>query len=136
MEFQELPVPGFWLLTPSLLGDERRHFRRAFCTDECAAHGLAPETVGGDLSRNLFKGATRRFHCELDLQGEAATLTCVAGKIFNVAFDLLRGSPGFLRSEIRVFDAAGCKSARVSESCANGIRRLPWQKILLVNLLM
>lgn len=119
MEFQELSIPGLWLLTPSLVSDERGFFRRSFCTDEFAAHGLAPQTVQGNISVNPVKGTMRGFHYQLAPHGEAKTLTCVTGRIFNVVVDLRRESPTFLRSEIMVLDAVECKSVHVPKGCAN-----------------
>jgi dTDP-4-dehydrorhamnose 3,5-epimerase len=119
MEFKELSIPGLWLLTPTLVSDERGFFRRSFCVDEFAAHGLAPQTVQGNISVNSVKGTMRGFHYQQEPHGEAKTLTCVTGGIFNVVVDLRRESPTFLRSETMILDAIECRSVHVPKGCAN-----------------
>ena len=49
MKFIELELPGVWLIEPEVFTDERGAFRRHFCTEEFAAHGMAPMTVQGSL---------------------------------------------------------------------------------------
>jgi dTDP-4-dehydrorhamnose 3,5-epimerase len=108
MEFQQLSIPGLWFLTPTLVRDERGFFRRSFCADEFAVQGLAPQTVQGNISVKSVKGTLRGFPYQEEPHGEAKTLTCVTGKIFNVVLDLRRESPTFLRSEIMALDAIEC----------------------------
>ena len=119
MEFQELSIPGLWLLTPSLVRDERGFFRRSFCADEFAAHGLAAQVPQGNISVNPVKGTMRGFHYQQRPHEEAKTLTCITGRIFNVVVDLRPESATFLRSEILVLDDVECKSVHVPKGCAN-----------------
>ena len=130
MEFQELSIPGVWLLTPTLIRDERGFFRRSFCADEFAAHGIAPQAVQGNISVNSVKGTMRGFHYQQEPHGEAKTLTCVTGAIFNVVVDVRRESPTFMRSEGIVLDAVECRSIHVPKGCANAYLTLEHDTII------
>ena len=119
MEFKQLSLPGLWLLTPQLIRDERGFFRRSFCADEFAAHGLDPASPQGNLSVNPVEGTLRGFHYQEPPYGEAKTLTCVTGSIFNVTVDLRPDSPMYLKWEAVELDAVECKSLHVPKGCAN-----------------
>ncbi len=119
MKFKKLSVDGLWLLTPQLLRDERGFFRRSFCADEFAAHGLDPASPQGNISVNPVKGTLRGFHYQEPPYGEAKTLTCVTGSIFNVTVDIRPESPTFLKWEAVELDDQDCKSIHVPKGCAN-----------------
>ena len=119
MDFKQLSIPGLWLLTPQLVRDERGFFRRSFCSDEFAAHGLEAQAPQGNISVNPVKGTLRGFHYQERPHGEAKTLTCVTGSIFNVVVDLRPESPMFLQWEALELDDVACKSVHVPKGCAN-----------------
>ena len=119
MDFQELSIPGLWLITPELIRDHRGFFRRSFCEDSFRAHGLCPASPQGNISVNPTRGTLRGFHFQSAPHGEAKTLTCVTGSIFNVVVDLRPHSPTFLKWEALTLDDANCKSLHVPEGCAN-----------------
>jgi len=119
MDFQELSIPGVWVITAPLIGDERGFFRRSFCTEEFRQHGLEPQVLQGNISVNPTKGTLRGFHFQLPPHEEAKTLTCVSGSIFNVVLDIRPKSPTFLKWEIVELDAVACKSIYVPKGCAN-----------------
>ncbi|MBM3526369.1 MAG: dTDP-4-keto-6-deoxy-D-glucose epimerase, partial [Alphaproteobacteria bacterium] len=56
MKFIDTPLEGVWLIEPVVLEDARGAFRRHFCADEFAAHGLAPLVVQGNISENPHVG--------------------------------------------------------------------------------
>ncbi len=119
MDFQQLSIPGVWILTPVLVGDERGFFRRSFCRDEFQQHGLDPEAPQGNISVNPTYGTLRGFHFQSAPNEEAKTLTCVTGSIFNVVLDLRPNSPTFLKWETLELDDVECKSIHVPKGCAN-----------------
>ena len=119
MDFKQLSIPGLWLLTPQLVRDDRGFFRRSFCSDEFAAHGLEATAPQGNISVNPVKGTLRGFHYQESPHGEAKTLTCVTGAIFNVTVDLRPDSPTYLQWESVELDDVECRSIHVPKGCAN-----------------
>lgn len=119
MNFQELSIPGAWLITAPLVGDERGFFRRSFCSQEFGLHGLEPQVLQGNISVNPTKGTLRGFHFQLPPHEEAKTLTCVSGSIFNVVLDVRPESAMFLKWQIVELDAVTSKSIYVPKGCAN-----------------
>lgn len=119
MKFTELGLPGVWLIEPELFADERGLFRRTFCAKEYAAHGLASTAVQGNISENPHAGTLRGFHFQLPPFGEAKTLHCISGSLFDIVVDLRPASATFMQWVSLEFSAADRRSLHVPAGCAN-----------------
>jgi len=60
--FQELSMPGAWLIEPERQEDHRGFFARAWCRREFAARGLSTTFVQCNISFNKKKGTLRGLH--------------------------------------------------------------------------
>src|SRR5689334_5372600 len=96
MKFIEIGIPGAFLIEPVVHGDERGTFRRHFCMDEFAAHGIAPLVAQGNISENVHHGTLRGFHYQLAPNAEAKTMSCLTGGVYDIVLDLRPESPAFL----------------------------------------
>ena len=74
MKFKELGIAGVWLIEPELYSDERGVFRRHFCREEFAAHGIATQVAQGNVSENPHLHTLRGFHYQLAPHAEGKTL--------------------------------------------------------------
>lgn len=119
MTFTELGLPGVWLIEPVVHEDERGRFRRHFCTDEFAAHGIAPVAVQGNISENPARGTLRGFHYQLPPDAEAKTLSCITGAIYDVVVDLRPDSPMFMQWITVEISSNDRRSLHVPAGCAN-----------------
>lgn len=119
MTFVELEIHGVWLIEPDLLVDERGVFRRSFCAQEFADHGLAPTAVQGNISENPHEGTLRGFHYQVRPYEEAKTLSCVTGALFDIVVDLRLASRTFMRWISVELSAAGRSSLHIPAGCAN-----------------
>jgi dTDP-4-dehydrorhamnose 3,5-epimerase len=119
MNFVELDIPGVFLIEPVVHADERGSFRRHFCTEEFAAHGLAATAVQGNLSENIYRGTLRGFHYQIGGFAEAKTLSCMTGALYDIVLDLRRDSPTFLRWTSAEISAENRCSLHVPAGCAN-----------------
>jgi dTDP-4-dehydrorhamnose 3,5-epimerase len=93
MIFQELSIPGAWLIEPEKQEDNRGFFARAWCQREFAARGLATTFVQGNISFNKKKGTLRGLHYQSPPHGEAKLVCCTQGALYDVVVDLRRYSP-------------------------------------------
>jgi dTDP-4-dehydrorhamnose 3,5-epimerase len=119
MKFTELALHGVWLIEPVAFDDERGSFWRDFCADEYAAHGLSPTVAQGNGSRNTHRGTLRGFHYQAGPFGEAKTIACVTGSIYDIVVDLRKDSPTFMQWISLEISAAGHQSLYVPVGCAN-----------------
>lgn len=119
MRFVDLDLPGVFLVEAAVQSDERGSFRRHFCAEEFAAHGLAPTVVQGNISENLHQGTLRGFHYQVAPFAEAKTLSCLSGAFYAVTVDLRHDSPTFLRWVAMELSAADRRSLHIPVGCAS-----------------
>lgn len=92
MIFQATPLAGAFLLAEEPQRDARGSFSRVFCTREYQDHGLDPRVVQASVSHNRARGTLRGMHYQRAPHGEAKTVRCTRGAIFDVIADLRPGS--------------------------------------------
>jgi len=97
MRFFPTELPGVVVIEREPREDERGYFARAYCAAEQTAHGLASHVAQVNLSFNAAAGTLRGLHFQAHPHGEAKTVTVLRGSVFDVAVDVRRGSPTFLR---------------------------------------
>jgi len=108
-----------WVIEPIVHADSRGSFRRHFCADEYAEHGLAPVVAQGNVSENTERGTLRGFHYQAGPFGEAKTISCITGAIYDIVLDLRKGSPTFRQWVSVEISAADRRSLYVPVGCAN-----------------
>ena len=119
MKFQELGLPGVWLIEPELFKDERGVFRRHFCAEEFKAHCIEPAVMQGNISENPHRGTLRGFHYQLAPSQEAKTLSCLTGAVYDIVADMRPDSPTFMKWISVEFGAEDRRSLHVPAGCAN-----------------
>ena len=119
MRFRELDIAGAWLVEPDLVGDERGVFRRHFCKEEFAAHGIEAQVSQGNVSENPSLHTLRGFHYQLQPHAEGKTLSCFSGALYDIIVDLRLSSRTYLRWTAVTLDAGDRTSLHVPAGCAN-----------------
>ena len=107
-------------MEPVVHEDERGSFRRHFCAEEFATHGLAPVAVQGNISENPQRGTLRGFHYQIGRFAEAKTLSCMTGAIHDIVVDLRPDSPTFMKWIAVQISSEDRRSLHVPVGCANG----------------
>jgi dTDP-4-dehydrorhamnose 3,5-epimerase len=122
--FEETSIPGVFVVDLEPHADERGFFARAFCANEFAEHGLAPELVQANLAFSGKAGTTRGLHYQAASHPEAKFFRCLRGEIFNVAVDLRDGSPTFGRWTGVRLSAENRRGFYIPPVCAAGYQTL------------
>jgi dTDP-4-dehydrorhamnose 3,5-epimerase len=97
VKIREAGLPGLFLVELDRLVDERGYFARTFCEREFSAAGLPHQFVQSSVSVNSKKGTVRGLHFQKAPSSEGKLVTCVRGRIFDVALDIRPGSPTYCR---------------------------------------
>lgn len=118
------PLPGLMVIGRSPVMDERGFFERVFCEDELNAENVPFYIVQSNRTLTVRKGAVRGLHFQNPPHGDAKMVTCIAGRIFDVAVDLRRGSPTFLRWHGEELSADNGKSMLIPSGFAHGLQTL------------
>jgi len=91
MTFQELLLPGAFLITFEKHVDERGYFARTFCKNEFEKRGLCSDFKQDSLSFNAKEGTVRGMHFQRPVP-EVKIVQCLKGKIFDVIVDIRKES--------------------------------------------
>lgn len=131
MRLEPTPIAGVFEAFSMPHVDERGSFARLFCETELAeAHaGRHIEQINHSFTRDA--GAIRGMHYQIAPAAEAKWVRCLSGRVFDVAVDLRRGSPTFLRWHAIELDAARMNAVFIPEGCAHGFQVLSPDSTLL-----
>jgi dTDP-4-dehydrorhamnose 3,5-epimerase len=122
--FSATPIPGVVLIEPERLVDARGSFARTYDADEFRSYGLNPAIAQCSASRNTRAGTLRGMHYQEPPHAEAKLVRCTRGAIFDVALDLRRDSPSYLRwYGVELSEETGV-ALFVPVGCAHGFQTL------------
>lgn len=124
MIFNETELKGACTIEIEKLEDNRGFFARAWCEKEFAAHGLTPVVHQANVSFNIRKGTLRGMHYQIAPYGEAKTVRCTRGRIFDVIIDLRKDSPTYMQWFGVELTADNYKLLYVPENFAHGFQTL------------
>jgi dTDP-4-dehydrorhamnose 3,5-epimerase len=88
---------GPTVIVPTSHTDERGSFSRLFCPEELSALGVPFQAVQMSLSRNSAKYTLRGMHDQPDEWAEGKIVRVTRGSIYDVALDLRKDSPTYLK---------------------------------------
>jgi dTDP-4-dehydrorhamnose 3,5-epimerase len=117
-------LPGAFVVEPELLRDDRGFFARTWDAVEFERAGLEPHVVQCSVSFNRTRGTLRGMHYQIAPYEEAKLVRCDAGSIFDVAVDLRRTSPTFMRWAGVELTAENRRALYVPPGCAHGFLTL------------
>jgi dTDP-4-dehydrorhamnose 3,5-epimerase len=118
------PIPGLMVAVRKALQDERGWLERVFCADE-----LAP-LMGGrriaQINRTLTAsaGTVRGLHYQRPPAADMKLVTCLRGQVMDVAVDVRRGSPTFLRWHAGLLTGDNRRTVVIPEGFAHGFQTL------------
>jgi len=75
--------------------DERGSLERLFAQDELASAGIHQQAVHINLTRTTHVGTVKGMHMQIKPHEEIKLITCIRGRIFDVAVDLRPKSPTY-----------------------------------------
>lgn len=118
--FQQTAIRGVMVVRFEALSDERGGFARIFCKREFDQAGLRSDFVQVNHSWNNKAGTFRGFHCQTPPAGEVKLIRCVSGAVYDIAVDLRRGSPTFLKWVGVELNESNGRQIYIPEGCAHG----------------
>jgi dTDP-4-dehydrorhamnose 3,5-epimerase len=93
--FEQTELKGAFLIQLNKIKDQRGFFARAWCEQEFADHGLTAVVHQANVSFNIKAGTLRGMHYQVEPYGEAKTVRCTRGAIYDVIIDLRPDSPTY-----------------------------------------
>jgi dTDP-4-dehydrorhamnose 3,5-epimerase len=120
----ELPLAGLRLVQRKRLGDARGFLSRLYCADELAGAGWLRPVVQVNHSGTARQGTVRGLHFQVPPYAEMKLVSCIRGRIFDVAVDLRSGSSTFACWHGEVLDAEAGDAMLLPEGFAHGFQAL------------
>lgn len=133
MIFTETPLAGAYLIDLERIEDERGFFARAWAADEFEGSGLNATVAQTNMSKTLAAGTFRGFHWQDPPHGEAKTVRCIAGSVFNCIIDMRPGSATYTRWFGVELSADNGRVLYIPEQFANGFLITSDDTVLLYN---
>lgn len=97
MQIEQTPLPGVVILKPRRFGDERGFFSEVYNKRAAAEAGIDVEFVQDNHSLSRDVGVVRGLHFQSPPHAQAKLVRAGAGRVFDVAVDIRRGSPTYGR---------------------------------------
>lgn len=122
MKIIETPIYGVVVVETSRITDPRGSFARWFCDKELESVIGERRIVQINHSMTAAKGSIRGMHYQKAPCSEMKLIRCVRGRVFDVAVDLRKGSPTFLRWHACELSPDNGLMMVVPEGCAHGFQ--------------
>jgi dTDP-4-dehydrorhamnose 3,5-epimerase len=92
--FTQLALPEIILIEPRFFPDDRGFFMETYKSSDFSGAGMKEQFVQDNFSRSS-RGVLRGLHYQKNPNAQGKLVQCFAGKIFDVAVDIRKGSPAF-----------------------------------------
>ena len=95
MQARRLAIPDVILATPPRFSDSRGWFSEAWNAARFAEAGIPGPFVQDNQSFSAPQGTVRGLHCQVGPNAQGKLVRVLAGRIWDVAVDIRRGSPTY-----------------------------------------
>lgn len=120
----DTPLAGLKVVERRRLLDARGFLSRLFCTEELGAAGWSKAITQINQTLTRAQGAVRGLHFQHPPHAEMKLVNCIRGKVFDVAVDLRRGSPTFLKWHGVELSEDNGRALLIPEGFAHGFQTL------------
>lgn len=124
MKFIEQKLNGVFIIEAEPFIDDRGAFRRNFCEEEFAKHGISTDIKQANISENKHAFTLRGFHYQIAPFQEAKTITCLHGRIYDIIVDLRADSQTFMQWISVELSQENRSSLHLAAGCANAFLTL------------
>ncbi|EHQ91868.1 dTDP-4-dehydrorhamnose 3,5-epimerase [Desulfosporosinus youngiae] len=129
-EVEKTEIPGVLILAPKVFEDQRGFFYEAY--SEKALHEVGIEFIAKQENhiRNEYVGVIRGLHFQNAPYAQAKIVRCTKGHVADVAVDLRKDSPTYLKWVMVELSARNRKQLYIPKGFAHGvISREPYSEI-------
>jgi len=125
------PIEGVMVARTSRISDHRGAFARLFCERELKSVLGDRHIVQINYSCTSQVGSVRGMHFQYAPHAEMKMVRCLKGRVWDVAVDLRRNSPTFLRWHAVELSVENEDMMVIPEGCAHGFQVLEAESELL-----
>lgn len=120
----ETKLDNLNVLQPKRLGDHRGYLERMFCAEDLNTFLESRTIIQINRTYTEKKGTVRGMHFQLPPYSEMKFVSCLKGKVFDVAVDLRTHSATYLKWHAEILSADNHKILVIPEGFAHGFQAL------------
>lgn len=120
MTLIETAVNGVFEIEPKVFGDNRGWFYESYSKEKFEKLGIIAEFVQDNRSFSAQKGTLRGLHCQTNPKAQSKLITCLKGAILDVAVDIRKGSPTYMKWVAVELNEENKKMLFVPKGCLHG----------------
>ena len=120
MKLIQTEIDGVFEIEPKVFGDNRGWFYESYSKEEFSRLGIDADFVQDNRSFSEKKGTLRGLHCQTEPKAQAKLVSCTRGAILDVAVDIRRGSPTFMKCISVEMTAENKKMLFIPKGCLHG----------------
>lgn len=124
MNLHVTPLAGLYQVQHTPVVDIRGRFTRLFCEQELAVIRPGLQFPQINLSETHGRGTVRGLHYQTPPAAEAKLISCLRGRVFDVAVDLRADSPSFLHWHAIELAEDNDRAVFIPEGFAHGFQAL------------
>lgn len=124
MKITASPISGVFVLKSNPVSDNRGSFARMFCSEELSEILGTRQIAQINLSKTTSPGTVRGMHCQMPPRAEMKMVSCVKGRVWDVAVDLRSESKTFLQWFAQELSPDNLETMVIPEGCAHGFQSL------------
>ncbi len=122
--YADCPLAGVYILQRNPIRDNRGFFERLYCAGELKAVGMKQPVSQINHSLTSKKGMVRGLHYQNPPHTETKIVSCLRGKVFDVAVDIRHGSATFLQWYAEILSPDNTKSMYIPDGFAHGFQTM------------
>lgn len=120
MKLNETAISGVFEAEPQVFGDNRGWFCETYSKKEFEKVGIKADFVQDNRSFSAKKGTLRGLHCQKNPMAQAKLVSCIKGAILDVAVDIRKGSPTYMKWVAVELSAENKKMLYIPKGCLHG----------------
>jgi dTDP-4-dehydrorhamnose 3,5-epimerase len=120
----DTPLAGLKVVVRERRGDERGFLSRLYCAEELGAAGWRGAVAQVNHTLTRVPGTVRGMHFQHPPHAEQKLVSCLRGRVWDVAVDLRAGSPTRLRWHAEELSADNGRALLIPEGFAHGFQVL------------
>ncbi len=120
MTLNETAVNGVFEIEPKIFGDNRGWFYESYSKEKFEKLGITAEFVQDNRSFSAQKGTLRGLHCQTNPKAQSKLITCLKGAILDVAVDIRKGSPTYMKWVAVELNEENKKMLFIPKGCLHG----------------
>ena len=120
MTINKTEIEGVFEIEPKVFGDSRGWFCETYSKKFFEDNGINADFVQDNRSFSAKKGTLRGLHCQTDPKSQAKLVSCIKGEILDVAVDIRKGSPTYMKWVAVKLSQENKKMLFIPKGCLHG----------------